>query len=119
MSGRASVKQEILEQLESIQTVDCHSHTGSEATYKESPPQHLFHLLGYFKREVSYITGLPYRGELPEGTDRKAALRQALAVDAQWLVLAVLSGETTSELEGESPSSDGGDDEAGVVCMGL
>lgn len=52
-----SMKRYLLEDLEKIKIVDCHSHTISKSEYYENAPYDLFRLESYFRREIASING--------------------------------------------------------------
>ncbi len=51
------LRQHLLEEMQAIRTVDCHSHTFSPEEYYEGAPYDLFSLKSYFEREVYSFTG--------------------------------------------------------------
>lgn len=47
----------LVEEMQSIRTVDCHSHTDSPRVYYDNGPYDLFTLMAYFNREIEALTG--------------------------------------------------------------
>lgn len=79
MSTHSAVRQEILELLRDLRTVDGHSHTALRSQYEEHLPKRLFDYMGYFGRELAYLTDTAYKAPAPD--DDEAAwqrLRHAL-----------------------------------------
>ncbi len=63
-----ALRDELVAEMEAIQTVDCHSHTALRAKYYEAGPRSLFTISSYFDRDIQSVTG---RGtqELYEGCE--------------------------------------------------
>ena len=79
MTTRSALRDEILELLGSIRTVDGHSHTALRSQYEAQLPRRLFDYMGYFGRELAYLTETVYKEPAPD--DDEAAwdrLRLAL-----------------------------------------
>jgi len=79
MTTRAAVRQEILDLLTSLRTVDGHSHTALRSQYESHLPKRLFDYMGYFGRELAYLAETAYKAPAPD--DDEAAwkrLRHAL-----------------------------------------
>ncbi|MDH7568088.1 MAG: amidohydrolase family protein [Armatimonadota bacterium] len=55
--SKKKLRKRLLEEMESIRTVDCHSHTALRREYYQKGPRDLFSLLSYFDREVQAATG--------------------------------------------------------------
>lgn len=53
----SNLRQHLLEEMGTIHTVDCHSHTDSPKVYYENGPYDVFTLMSYFNREIQAITG--------------------------------------------------------------
>ncbi|MFQ6097001.1 MAG: hypothetical protein ACE5O2_04680, partial [Armatimonadota bacterium] len=53
----ALVRDRLLAEMESLPTVDCHSHTSLRRDYYAAGPRTLFSLMAYFEREVQSVTG--------------------------------------------------------------
>lgn len=63
MRGAGSLRDDLLAEMRSVRTVDCHSHTASKAEYGQEAPLDLFRLQAYFPREIEAIAGPdPYAG---------------------------------------------------------
>ena len=79
MCDTSSLRQTILAELESIKTVDCHSHTRLESEYYAQGPYDLFSLTSYFQRDLASTAG----GDAYAGTrtaeERWERLRAVLA----------------------------------------
>jgi len=52
-----SFRQELLQAMQSVRTVDSHSHTCLRRVYYESGERNLFNLMSYFEREILSATG--------------------------------------------------------------
>ncbi|MBM3211382.1 hypothetical protein FJZ33_04115, partial [Candidatus Poribacteria bacterium] len=50
-------REELLEMMGEIQTVDCHSHTCLKRDYYKSGTRNLFNLMSYYEREINSATG--------------------------------------------------------------
>ncbi len=56
-SGRRTFRQRLLDEMESLTTVDCHSHTMLRREYEAVPVRDLFTLGAYFDRDIGGLTG--------------------------------------------------------------
>lgn len=77
---KGSARERILEELESLETVDCHSHTMLRRDYYGVDGGHdLFGIMGYFSRDIHSTAG----GDIYKGArtdeERWARLRAVLA----------------------------------------
>ncbi len=54
-----ALRQELLAEMESLRTVDCHSHTCRPGAYREAGPRSLFGYSSYFDRTINSVTGAP------------------------------------------------------------
>ena len=61
-----SFRRELMEEMQSLRTVDCHSHTALRRVYYESGEKNLFNLMSYFEREIYSVAGKG-SGQLHEG----------------------------------------------------
>ncbi len=62
-TSREQVRERVLEELQGLRTVDCHSHTKLRKDYYGGGPFDLFTLGGYFERDIESTTGqAPYAG---------------------------------------------------------
>lgn len=52
-----SFRRELLDEMQAIKTVDCHSHTCLRRVYYESGEKNLFNLMSYFEREIYSVAG--------------------------------------------------------------
>lgn len=50
-------REELLESMRSVQTVDCHAHTVGPAQYAAAAPLSLFSMGSYFERDIQSVTG--------------------------------------------------------------
>ena len=50
-------REELLETMREIRTIDCHSHTALKSGYYKSSPRNLFNLMSYYEREIQAATG--------------------------------------------------------------
>lgn len=57
MDGR--FRDEVLAEMQSIPTVDCHSHTIRPSAYFDAGPRSLFSFTSYFDRTIDSVTGAP------------------------------------------------------------
>ena len=62
---KADLRERLLEAMERVATVDCHSHTMLERDYKAKGGFNLFNLMSYFGRDIVGVLGTT----LPGGTD--------------------------------------------------
>ena len=60
-------RQELLDRMQQIRTVDCHSHTALKSEYYNLGRRDLFNLMSYYEREIMSATGKG-SGQLYEGT---------------------------------------------------
>jgi predicted TIM-barrel fold metal-dependent hydrolase len=51
------LREELLHEMESIRTVDCHSHTQLRRDYYRSGEKNLFNMMAYFERDIQSVTG--------------------------------------------------------------
>ena len=76
----SQLRQRLIDHMEGIRTVDCHSHTALSTEYSQQ--QHdLFNLMAYFARDIAGIVGqlkLPALGALPDDAARWSALKDIL-----------------------------------------
>ena len=66
-----SVRDRFLQEMESIHTVDCHSHTALKREYYAFPERSLFTMMAYYEREIQSATGKS-SGQLYEGATSDA-----------------------------------------------
>lgn len=52
-----NIRERLLEEMQKISTVDCHSHTDSPKVYYENSPYNLFTFMTYFNREIEALSG--------------------------------------------------------------
>jgi predicted TIM-barrel fold metal-dependent hydrolase len=52
-----ALREELLAEMRSLQTVDCHSHTCLRREYYKGGPRSLFTFHGYFDRDIQSVTG--------------------------------------------------------------
>lgn len=82
MSNGDSFREELLAAMESMQTVDCHSHTTRPGEYYAAGPRSLFNFTSYFDRTMESVTG-GQTAKLYEGCasdeERWKRLKQVLA----------------------------------------
>jgi len=64
-------REELLEVMQGIRTIDCHSHTTLKSEYYRSGRRNLFNLMSYYEREINAATGKG-SGELYEGAGSDA-----------------------------------------------
>jgi len=64
-------REELLETMQNIRTIDCHSHTCLKSAYYKSGPRNLFNLMSYYEREINSATGKG-SGQLYEGAKSDA-----------------------------------------------
>ncbi|MBD3182050.1 amidohydrolase family protein [Candidatus Poribacteria bacterium] len=50
-------RQELLEAMQEIRTIDCHSHTCLKSQYYKAGQRNLFNLMSYYEREINSVTG--------------------------------------------------------------
>ena len=50
-------REELLETMQQIRTIDCHSHTTLKSGYYKSGQRNLFNLMSYYEREINAATG--------------------------------------------------------------
>jgi len=50
-------REELLETMQAIKTVDCHSHTCLQREYYQAGERNLFNLMSYFERDIASTTG--------------------------------------------------------------
>jgi hypothetical protein len=62
----SSLRDRLLQEMQSIRTVDCHSHTALRSEYYEFPERSLFTMMAYYEREIQNATGKS-SGQLYEG----------------------------------------------------
>ncbi len=65
---RDTLRDDLLAEMTSIQTVDCHSHTCRPGAYTDAAPHSVFSFTSYFDRTIESVTGAP-RSKLYEGAD--------------------------------------------------
>jgi uncharacterized protein len=53
----SAFRSRLLEQMQSLATVDCHSHTSSKQAYYDAGGKTLFNLMSYFERDIASVTG--------------------------------------------------------------
>ncbi len=53
------LREKLLVEMESLRTVDCHSHTCRPGVYHEAAPMSLFSYSSYFDRTIHSVTGAP------------------------------------------------------------
>nr|MBC8457180.1 hypothetical protein [Deltaproteobacteria bacterium] len=51
------LRKELLHEMESIRTVDCHSHTQLKRDYYNSGEKNLFNMMSYFERDFQGVAG--------------------------------------------------------------
>ncbi len=75
-----TVRERLLAEMESLRTVDCHSHTMLEREYRKAAPFDLFNFMSYFNRDIETVAGRPAGEALAGKTDdeRWAKLRAIL-----------------------------------------
>ena len=78
MSQSNEVRQSILEALESVETVDCHSHTHLRSTYYEAGGFSLFSLTSYFDRDIASTAGGEIYKDAQSDEERWQRLRPVL-----------------------------------------
>ncbi len=64
-------REELLEAMQEIDIIDCHSHTCLKSGYYESGQRNLFNLMSYYEREIGAATGKG-SGQLYEGAKSDA-----------------------------------------------
>jgi len=64
-------REELLEAMQEIRTIDCHSHTNLKSGYYKAGPRNLFNLMSYYEREIGSATGKG-SGELYAGATSDA-----------------------------------------------
>ncbi|MFC1715618.1 hypothetical protein ACFL6S_18255 [Candidatus Poribacteria bacterium] len=64
-------REELLEAMQGIRTIDCHSHTNLKSEYYKAGPRNLFNLMSYYEREIGSATGKG-SGELYAGAGSDA-----------------------------------------------
>ena len=64
-------RDELLEAMQEIRTIDCHSHTCLKSDYYKSGQRNLFNLMRYYEREIQSATGKG-SGQLYEGANTDA-----------------------------------------------
>lgn len=64
-------REELLEAMQEIRTIDCHSHTNLKSEYYKAGPRNLFNLMSYYEREIGSATGKG-SGELYAGATSDA-----------------------------------------------
>jgi predicted TIM-barrel fold metal-dependent hydrolase len=64
-------REELLEAMQGIRTIDCHSHTALKSEYYKSGPRNLFNLMSYYEREINAATGKG-SGQLYAGVESDA-----------------------------------------------
>ena len=64
-------REELLEAMQEIDIIDCHSHTTLKSGYYESGQRNLFNLMSYYEREIGAATGKG-SGQLYEGAKSDA-----------------------------------------------
>ncbi|MBT3380019.1 MAG: amidohydrolase family protein [Lentisphaerae bacterium] len=79
MDSVQSLRQTILTELESIKTVDCHSHTRLESEYYANGPYDLFSLTSYFQRDLASTAGGDAYAGAKTAEERWERLRTVLA----------------------------------------
>jgi len=67
----SSLRDRFLQEMESIDTVDCHSHTALKREYYAFPERSLFTMMAYYEREIQSATGQS-SGQLYEGATSDA-----------------------------------------------
>ncbi|MGD8239406.1 MAG: hypothetical protein PVH68_12685 [Armatimonadota bacterium] len=76
-----SLRERLLDEMKSIRTVDCHSHTALRREYYEIEERSLFTMMAYFAREIDNATGAGsgqlYKGAKSDG-ERWERLRGVL-----------------------------------------
>lgn len=76
-TSQESLRQELLETMESLYTVDCHSHTVLRRDYYRMGPRDLFSLMAYFNRDIEGTAGRPL----------EALCREAKSDEERWRIL--------------------------------
>jgi predicted TIM-barrel fold metal-dependent hydrolase len=80
--NHSTFRDRLLEAMQSLRTVDCHSHTCLRRAYYESGEKNLFNLMAYFERDIQGATGQS-SGQLyapaASAEERWAILRGVLA----------------------------------------
>lgn len=77
-----ALRDELIATMESVQTVDCHSHTASREQYYKAAPLGLFNLTSYFQRDIESVTGLPpsqFYADCDTDEERWGKLKNVLA----------------------------------------
>jgi predicted TIM-barrel fold metal-dependent hydrolase len=64
-------REELLEAMQQIRTIDCHSHTTLKSGYYRSGQRNLFNLMSYYEREINAATGKG-SGQLYAGAESDA-----------------------------------------------
>lgn len=76
------LRERLSQEMESIRTVDCHSHTALKREYYEFPERSLFTMMAYYEREIQNATGKSsaqlYEGAQSDG-ERWERLKPVLA----------------------------------------
>ncbi len=54
----SELRERLLSEMESLHTVDCHSHTGLQSGYNERGGLDLFSMMAYYEREIGMATGM-------------------------------------------------------------
>lgn len=79
---RHPFRQRLLDEMEALPTVDCHSHTMLRREYEQRPKRSLFTITAYFDRDIAGVTGRPaaelYAGAADD-VERWRRLRDVLA----------------------------------------
>lgn len=78
MTKRQVLRRDLLAELESIRTVDCHSHTRLKHVYYQTGPFDLFSLTSYFERDLSSTAGSPVYDGAGDDAERWLRLKAAL-----------------------------------------
>ncbi len=77
-----ALRDELLAEMQAVQTVDCHSHTVLRRDYYAAGPRSLFNLSSYFDRDIASVTGhgpAELYADCESDEERWAKLRGVLA----------------------------------------
>jgi len=66
-----TLRERLLDQMQALRTVDCHSHTMLRRDYEALTDRSLFSMMSYFEREIESATGMA-SGQLYEGCSTDA-----------------------------------------------
>ena len=77
---REQLRDRLIEYMESLRTIDCHSHTALSSQYY-AQKHDLFNLMAYFARDIAGVNeqyGWPQIESLPDDAAKWAALKKVL-----------------------------------------